>query len=92
MKYTQGEWSIRDLEIIGPYESNKSICEITGNFMHEDEAMANAKLIAAAPELLNALLFLLQSYRADFKMITGAPLNDTLAVLSAKAAIKKATE
>ena len=50
--HTAGKWAIRDLEIIGPIESNKSICEITGNFMDEAEAAANAKLISKSPEML----------------------------------------
>ncbi len=70
----------------------KSLFEELGITPIEFERTADEKIMDAAPELLKALQFLLQSYRADFKMITGAPLNDTLAVLSAKAAIKKATE
>jgi len=53
--FTSGEWAIRDLEIIGPIGSNKSICEITGNFMDEGEAEANARLIAQAPAMYRAL-------------------------------------
>lgn len=55
MKHTPGPWAIRDLEIVGSYESNKSICEITGNFIGAHEAIANLKLIAASPELLRLL-------------------------------------
>lgn len=40
-KHTATPWTKRDIEIIGPYMSNKSICEMTGNFMDEGEAMAN---------------------------------------------------
>ena len=61
-KHTAGQWAIRDLEIIGPIGSNKSICEITGNFMDESEAEANAKLIAAAPLLLEALQGMVKLY------------------------------
>lgn len=50
-RFTKGEWAIRDLEIIGPYGTNKSICEITGNYMDETEAKANAELIVSAPRL-----------------------------------------
>lgn len=63
-KHTAGQWAIRDLEIIGPIGSNKSICEITGNFMDEYEAEANAKLIAAAPILYNAAYSALQAIYA----------------------------
>ena len=40
-------------------------------------------------EIYNALLILLQSYKADFRTITGAELNDTEAVLMAKSVLKK---
>lgn len=62
------------------------------SFGHDNtEAEANAKLFAASKELLDALRFLLSSYRADFQTITGAPLNNTRAVEIAVNAIKKAT-
>lgn len=53
--FTQGDWAIRDLEIIGPLGSNKSICEITGNFMDEDEAKANACLLLQAKNMYEAI-------------------------------------
>ncbi len=57
--HTKGIWSRRDLEIIGPYGSDKSICEMTGNFMHQSESIANAKRIITCvnshDELVKAL-------------------------------------
>lgn len=40
-------------------------------------------------ELFNALKMLLESYKADFKNITGSSLNDTEAVILAKKTINK---
>lgn len=49
-KHTQGPWEILNtLEICA---GKKDICEMKG-WMNEDQA--NARLIAAAPDLLNAL-------------------------------------
>ncbi len=66
-----------------------SVLIISDEDLQEDEA--NAKLIAAAPELLSAIQNLLSSYQADFE-ITCSKLNETEAVKIARAAIKKATE
>jgi len=83
-KHTAGKWAIRDLEIIGPINSNKSICEITGNFMDEEEAAANAKLIAAAPELLQVLQDILNDDKMNGILTASERVN-------AKNAINKAT-
>ena len=97
MKHTQGEWKVKlwpdkDLGFVATSietvpESNKfSICDVYGN--NTKEQQANAKLIAAAPDLLNALNELRlkignlyptdKRFRAEYK--------------KAMAAIKKATE
>jgi len=54
-KHTKGKWIARDLEIIGPYGTNKHVCEITGNFMDEDEGIANAKRIVECVNNYDAL-------------------------------------
>lgn len=63
----------------------------TGTTYGSNENLANAKLIAAAPELLEALketLFLLQGYAVQYGH---APTLDKK-IKTAKEAIKKATE
>ena len=59
--------------------------------MDFDIEAANAQLISAAPDMLQALKFLLSSYKADFKNITGGELNETDAVKKACEVIRKAT-
>lgn len=67
-KGTKGEWSIKDgliyrrdwrelYEYGGGVAGEKPICFISNSdFFQEQERDANAKLIAAAPELLEALI------------------------------------
>lgn len=64
MTHTKGEWKVK--ERTGPFAvdilaNNKRVCEVKSfgvgfNDPIEEEADANAKLIAAAPELLKALV------------------------------------
>ena len=54
--YTGGQWAIRDYEIIGGYGSDKSICEMTGNFMDRAEKKANAQRIVQAVNNHDALV------------------------------------
>jgi hypothetical protein len=60
-KHTSGEWHFRTgmsdnfCEIIGGYETNKCIAVAPKDcFVKKNEAEANGRLIAAAPELLYA--------------------------------------
>ena len=85
-KGTKGEWSIsRDINY------NERICiesESNGNFIDcwslgfstEDEMRANAKLIAAAPELLNALQGLLDVDEIDVHSVFKAQSNAQQAI------------
>jgi hypothetical protein len=86
-KHTAGEWHAHDGQIY-PQETGKTLALIPYFDKENKEHEANAKLIAAAPELLQALETLLKSYAADFEQITGAPLNQTEAVKQAQAAIR----
>ena len=96
-KHTQGEWKwfrfmtslngqpFKDLNIAITHPDHDNICSLTVNLSKQDEAEANAKLIAAAPELLEALIEL-----TDCDYTSGTHLS--CAIAKAKKAIKKATE
>ena len=64
MKHTQGKWT-KNYWTVGRIEivtDNNVICEI--HQQHErEEQVANAKLIAAAPELLEACKLALRDYK-----------------------------
>jgi hypothetical protein len=78
-KHRQGEWKTSK-----PYFNyyvtcnGESICQINAS----DDEEANAKLIAAAPDLLEALQAMIDGKERDFAKL----------VEKAQAAIKKATE
>lgn len=87
-KHTKGEW------VISPIHPNQikgqpgtgEIASVSENRIGEWEA--NAKLIAAAPELLNALSFLLN----DLDRNDGDLINRATLINEAKQAINKATK
>ena len=87
--FTKGEWvGITVTTPNGFFErvtikDGESICNVTTR--NSKRAKANAKLIAAAPDLLEALKLMVA--RAEFK-----DNNNGIAICLAKSAIKKATE
>lgn len=91
--HTKGVWSRRDLEIIGPYSSNKSICEMTGNFMDKSESLANAKRIVTCvnshDELVKALQDMQEKYRELSWKHYVEPVSDPIYVQAIEA-LKKA--
>lgn len=93
MEHTKGPWEVRDgyskhvKEIVGPHR--EAICA-THNWLKTDpveESEANAKLIAAAPELLDALKQTSTSLKAD----GNGGIRNQNAIERAEAAINKAT-
>lgn len=76
-KHTPGPWEI--LSTLEICSGNKDICELKG-WMNEDQA--NARLIAAAPDLLEALKLMVDTYD------NGGWPSSTLVI--ARAAIDKA--
>ena len=89
MGHTKGEWKVTksgnknfDLAIV--VEDGGSICHITKWF----DAKGNAKLIAAAPDMLEALINIVDAQYDPNKTL--ANLNSE--VKTAKELIKKATE
>jgi len=100
MKYTKGEWKLSsnaDNKFIRETENIDELvylycvdlpdhkCAIYSVNYDKEIARANAKLIAAAPELLDALIEL-----AECDYTSGTHLS--CAIIKAKQAIKKATE
>lgn len=84
--HTPGPWRLSDDTDIGFYPAVQR--GRSGGFevrdSDKDRALADARLIAAAPELLEALLGMIVSYELE-----ASPLNPAL--LKARAALAKAT-
>lgn len=95
LKHTPGPWEISDdnsWECAVLTSKETHIIEVKNNDMSEtgfDEMYANAKLIAAAPELLEALQILLKSHRQlTFQLNNN--INDTPIEQKSQEAINKA--
>lgn len=93
-KHTKGEWVVEKSGAM-PKQRIRSdkmqiICDCFSfsEGIKDEEAEANAKLIAAAPELLEALIKLLSSEYPNYKTIDDSKHPANLALI----AIKKATE
>ena len=84
MKHTQGKWKRRRNGMI--FSGSLAIAKVRGSFENEnkDEYEANAKLIASAPELLEACKLALR----DYKYVDG--ISDTTIII--KQAIASAEE
>lgn len=90
-KHTKGEWAFDDNEVYSEStDHGAAICTMNTTSAHftEDEMKANAKLIAAAPELLDALQELITLYYTPEDGYI-SPYKE--AWEKANAAIKKAT-
>ena len=87
-KHTQGEWMQFRGNIVTkskstlPIDYDTNICKLNNNL---DESEANAKLIASAPDLLEALIDITNSYRTKVNM------TEEHIIRNALSAIKKAT-
>ena len=85
-KHTKGEWKQQPCtEGIEIYSNDLAIARIPKNYANKQEAEANAKLIAAAPKLLEALIELKSQF-------CGEKTPERLAAYKAELAIKSATE
>lgn len=98
-KYTKGKWVKRQgdsdykFDILGEFGTNKTIALIPNKcFVSDEEAEANAKLIASAPELLQALqdIVWLMTDDENGEIYDDYKLFPIEAINKAKEAIKKA--
>lgn len=87
MKHTPGPWSVN---VIGQHWNNKSLKHIEVTFGQDGECIcdtvynpSDANLIAAAPDLLEALKNMVTAYEYEASI-------DNPALLAARAAISKA--
>jgi len=90
-QHTKGEWHSKEGQIY-PIETGKTLAVIPYFDKDNQEQEANARLISAAPELLEALKQLVEhiEWREDF-LIEDAEEGNQNAYTLAKAAITKAT-
>lgn len=102
MKNIEEPWKYRPaiatncfyIETVDQSHERSFIGEVGGGLQSEQEILANAKLIAAAPDLLKSCLSLIQQAEAcNYHTSDGLhALIDNLAIREIKTAIKKATE
>jgi len=106
-KHTQGEWTASNRIFLHVEMGNQWICQLSNlenkekNYLSDkyeaeekrlkEEQEANAKLIASAPELLEALQLLLKSHR-QLTFEKNHSLNDNWLEEKADEAILKATK
>jgi hypothetical protein len=100
--HTQGEWRVDDSEdarIVVRAEDGQLIADCTDGFYNNDgdwvmaaDAEPNARLIAAAPDLLAALLAFRDGGISGGKDFAGWHDSYSLAIKKARAAIARATE
>lgn len=90
MKHTKGEWFVATDNNVYSQHGDARIAIVEADFnISEQEAEANARLIAAAPELLEALQILLKSHR-QLTFNANHSLSDSPIEEMAANAIKKA--
>jgi len=99
-KHTSGQWHFRTgdsdnfCEIIGDFGTSKCIAVTPKDcFVNKDEAEANGRLIAAAPDLLNAISGLVEKLSPYiYKLGVKKGFSELVALEEARKAIRKATE
>lgn len=97
-KWTPGPWETEGLLIrggqskCGQYKLYTAGCNYSSDYRTSGEAEANAKLIAAAPELAEACQAMLEAYACNADRTAVATGEDSLhsSVRAARAALRKA--
>lgn len=70
-RHTQGPWELRPdamgglSALIFPRDSEYPVASVTGYFNRDGQTLPNARLIASAPEMLQALQFIESVYRKN---------------------------
>ena len=99
-KHTQGPWKLVGSTTVSDADQSVGIANVSTYSIGEDEAAANARLIAAAPELLEALkdyesALIRRIIRKDGSVTLEMDFRDiesaNRAAFAARAAIAKAT-
>ena len=95
-KFTEGEWVIdkqRDTVCIDILCNNEVVATCWDDYDCVDQLRANAKLIAAAPDLLNRLNSIVLSVKAHPDYVNGQEGDEWHDIVElAEQTIKKATE
>lgn len=73
--FTKGNWAVRDYEVIGPYGSHKTICEMTGN-LPKEEKKANAKRIVNCVNNFDSLVSALKDAQRELDILKGINKNE----------------
>lgn len=95
-KFTKGEWVVTEKTEFNSYKYTfvecgyKRISTVYDTW--QVSGQANAKLIAAAPDLFKALTLLLDEFESEIEDAMHLTADNIPAIVYAKAAIKKATE
>ena len=95
-KFTEGEWIIdkkRDTVCIDILCNDEVVATCWDDYDYVDQLRANAKLIAAAPDLLNRLNSIVLSVKAHPDYVNGQEGDEWHDIVElAEQTIKKATE
>ena len=88
--HTQGEWKVEDGNIVKCNEA--VICTARRINVSDEEANANARLIASAPAMLQTLQEILETYQNKEQNGGGLTIHEKIIVGNIIKAIEKATK
>lgn len=79
--HTAGPWLNSGLDIVGSDNNTTVVASVNGTFSNENEIEANALLIAAAPDLLEALKMIVENTEKDGYVNAGL-LDEAIAAIA----------